>query len=90
MPVFPKGSGSLIYENGRDDRIRTCGLIVPNDARYQTVPHPDIESILTVFGVFVKYPTVNAKEKPPSTNAVNGSIHIKWCAWGDSNPRPTA
>ncbi|WP_288620594.1 hypothetical protein, partial [uncultured Mitsuokella sp.] len=21
-------------------RIRTCGLIVPNDARYQTVPHP--------------------------------------------------
>ena len=27
--------------NGRDDRIRTCGLIVPNDARYQTVPHPD-------------------------------------------------
>ena len=41
MPVFPKGSGSLIYENGRDDRIRTCGLIVPNDARYQTVPHPD-------------------------------------------------
>ena len=27
--------------HGRDDRIRTCGLIVPNDARYQTVPHPD-------------------------------------------------
>ncbi len=25
---------------GRDDRIRTCDLIVPNDARYQTVLHP--------------------------------------------------
>lgn len=26
--------------NGRDDRIRTCDLIVPNDARYQAVLHP--------------------------------------------------
>ena len=57
MPVLPKGSGSLIYENGRDDRIRTCGLIVPNDARYQTVPHPDMDSIVMGFAFFVKpYP----------------------------------
>ena len=67
----------MMYEDGRDDRIRTCDLIVPNDALYQAEPHPDIESILTVFAVFVKYPTVNAKEKPPSTNAVSGSIHIQ-------------
>lgn len=25
----------------RNDRIRTCGLIVPNDALYQTEPHSD-------------------------------------------------
>jgi hypothetical protein len=24
----------------RGDRIRTCDLVVPNDARYQTAPHP--------------------------------------------------
>ena len=26
---------------GRSDRIRTCGLLVPNQAHYQAVPHPD-------------------------------------------------
>ena len=25
---------------GRSDRIRTCGLLVPNQAHYQAVPHP--------------------------------------------------
>ena len=25
---------------GRGDRIRTCGLVVPNDARYQAALHP--------------------------------------------------
>ena len=24
----------------RGDRIRTCGLVVPNDALYQAEPHP--------------------------------------------------
>ena len=42
-------------KNGRDDRIRTCDLIVPNDALYQAEPHPDIESIVMVFGHFVKH-----------------------------------
>ena len=32
----------VLILNGRDDRIRTCDLIVPNDARYQTVLHPAI------------------------------------------------
>ena len=26
---------------GRSDRIRTCDLLVPNQAHYQTVPHPE-------------------------------------------------
>src|SRR4028118_1597081 len=25
----------------RDDRIRTCGLVVPNDARYRAALHPE-------------------------------------------------
>ena len=28
-------------EIGRDDRIRTCDLLDPNEARYQTALHPD-------------------------------------------------
>ena len=46
-------SGSILYlknctkkdhrflgGRGRDDRIRTCGILVPNQALYQTEPHP--------------------------------------------------
>ena len=32
---------SLIIINGRGERIRTSGLLVPNEARYQAAPHPD-------------------------------------------------
>lgn len=32
---------------GRGDRIRTCDLIVPNDARYQTVLHPEFTIYFT-------------------------------------------
>lgn len=28
-------------KDGRDDRIRTCGLLVPNQARYQTALRPE-------------------------------------------------
>ena len=28
-------------KNGRDERIRTSGLTVPNGTRYQAAPHPD-------------------------------------------------
>lgn len=27
--------------SGRDDRIRTCDLLIPNQALYQAEPHPD-------------------------------------------------
>ena len=30
-----------LFVCGRSDRIRTCGLLVPNQAHYQAVPHPD-------------------------------------------------
>lgn len=39
--------GSLI---GRGDRIRTCGLFVPNEALYQAEPH--LEVIFTAFIVY--------------------------------------
>ncbi len=29
-------------ESGRGDRIRTCDLVVPNDARYQAALHPEV------------------------------------------------
>ena len=56
--------------NGRDDRIRTCGLIVPNDARYQTVPHPVvtrniIRRIHPVVNIFLKKsPNFFQRSKP--------------------------
>ena len=34
--------------DGRDDRIRTCDLCVPNAALYQTEPHLDKSDILLI------------------------------------------
>ncbi len=31
---------------GRDDRTRTCGILVPNQALYQTELHPDVSASL--------------------------------------------
>ncbi len=31
----------LRFRFGRGDRIRTCGILVPNQVRYQTAPRPD-------------------------------------------------
>ncbi len=36
---YHKGSLRL---NGPDDRIRTCGILLPKQALYQTEPHPGI------------------------------------------------
>ena len=37
-----EGSGSTIelHPHGRDDRIRTCDILLPKQARYQTAPRP--------------------------------------------------
>lgn len=40
--------------NGRGDRIRTCGPLVPNQVRYQTAPRPDNLYIITYYVVKVK------------------------------------
>ena len=32
--------------NGPDDRIRTCGILLPKQALYQTEPHPDASPVL--------------------------------------------
>ncbi len=37
----PKRRMFGLFSCGRSDRIRTCGLLVPNQAHYQAVPHPD-------------------------------------------------
>ena len=34
-----------LFVCGRSDRIRTCGLLVPNQAHYQAVPHPATKSL---------------------------------------------
>ena len=35
-----KKGTAFAVPRGRDDRIRTCGILVPNQALYQTEPHP--------------------------------------------------
>ncbi len=36
-------SNSDKYIKSRDDKIRTCGLFVPNEARYRTALHPEYQ-----------------------------------------------
>jgi site-specific DNA recombinase len=38
---FLMDGGSSSFLNGRGDRIRTCGPLVPNQMRYRTAPLPD-------------------------------------------------
>ena len=45
LALWHKNRGHLLVPPcfyGRSDRIRTCGLLVPNQAHYQAVPHPDL------------------------------------------------
>ena len=51
-------------KNGRDDRIRTCDILLPKQARYQTAPHPDV---LTHY---------NKLKMKRSSNLANGIIPI--------------
>ena len=37
---YKKRGSFSTTSRGRDDRIRTCGILVPNQALYQTEPHP--------------------------------------------------
>ena len=40
MGLNAKKTTDFSVVDGRDDRIRTCGILVPNQALYQTEPHP--------------------------------------------------
>ena len=44
MNLYNKRSMSTRIKKYRRDRIRTCGLVVPNDALYQTEPHAERKS----------------------------------------------
>ena len=39
---------SLIAKTGRGDRIRTCDILLPKQARYRTAPLPDL-------GIFMRF-----------------------------------
>ena len=64
-----------MYNIGRSDRIRTCGLLVPNQAHYQTVPHPDVVS----FDILLTCAIGEGTEPPNAAFAAEAS-HIPNCA----------
>src|SRR5660398_32473 len=47
MPVTIVPAYYLILTGHSVHKIRTCDLVVPNDARYQTAPHP-VKSLLRI------------------------------------------
>ena len=61
---------------GRDDRIRTCGLCVPNATLYQTEPHPVTQNILSHSSKFV-YP-VNFICPEFCQEGFDGSTNFIW------------
>ena len=65
----------MIFVIGRSDRIRTCGLLVPNQAHYQTVPHPD-ELYLNFKGTCA----VGEGTEPPNAALAAEASHIPNCA----------
>ena len=40
--ALPLGHTPIFFSTGRDDRIRTCGLLIPNQVRYQTALRPAV------------------------------------------------
>ena len=69
LRITTKKASFSLQKNGRGERIRTFGLMVPNHARYQAAPHPDVlttiynipalklfvKSFLKVFLIFVRF-----------------------------------
>ena len=64
------------FQLGRDDRIRTCGLCVPNATLYQTEPHPVTQNILSHSSKFV-YP-VNFICPEFCQEGFDGSTNFIW------------
>ena len=42
-------------ENGLGGGIRTHDLLIPNQARYQTAPHPDVEELFIPHFLYILY-----------------------------------
>ena len=45
-PLADARNAIFLVKNGRGDRIRTCGPLVPNQVRYQTAPLPDANGLI--------------------------------------------
>ena len=53
-----------LFSCGRSDRIRTCDFVVPNDALYQTEPHPEkICCFATAISIIQKRRNVKGKKQ---------------------------
>ena len=57
------GTGLLSLFSGRGGRIRTYGLVVPNDARYRAALHPESSAARAQSLVY------SAKKKPPNQSS---------------------
>ena len=49
LRITTKKASFSLQKNGRGERIRTFGLMVPNHARYQAAPHPDV--LTTIYNI---------------------------------------
>ena len=72
IPWLPKKSR---YFHGRSVGIRTRGLLDPNQARYQTSPHPVSHAIIRKYHAFVKYRSWFCIIAEPRTYYVQGCFH---------------
>ena len=72
----------VIEVNGRGERIRTSGLLVPNQALYQAEPRPDEEKASGTGhgklsgGPFGKLLTLAQYSIPPRSAAQNCSLNM--------------
>ena len=75
MTTFLKVVIARIEVSGRDDRIRTCGLFVPNEARYQAALHPDHYPSYQTEGIFLTSDCFQHRAKGGRTQLlINGCI----------------
>ena len=63
---------AIEIKNGRNDRIRTCDLLVPNQTHYQAVLHPDCKCYYTPIHYF-------AKENSSKNGGMKPLLMIQWC-----------
>ena len=64
--------------NGPDDRIRTCGILLPKQALYQTEPHPDNVHAVLYTGNWENAIIKNRKEErtKEKTKTLNSNLSV--------------